>query len=240
MNPATAARVPRIEVRRGRRGRELRIDGTFASYYEPGVSITGSVWDALGAPLLLLPRSHRRRVLILGLGGGSVARVVRALAPRAKIVGVEKDRRVLRAARAHLDLDSLGIEVIEAAAEDFLLRSRRSFDLIIEDVFVGQGRKIHKPDWLPSPGVGQAVRRLNRGGLFVSNTIDESAEVTRELARHFPSIVRIVVEDYDNRVLVGGPRPLAAPALRAAVASERILAATLPLMNFRTVKGNSS
>ena len=52
--------------------------------------------------------------------------------------------------------------------------------------------------------------------------------------------VRIVVEDYDNRVLVGGPRPLAAPALRAAVASERILAATLPLMNFRTVKGNSS
>ena len=240
MNPASAARIPRIEVRRGRRGRELRIDGTFASYYEPGVSITGSVWDALGAPLLLLPRPRRRRVLILGLGGGSVARVVRALAPRAKIVGVEKDRRVLRAARAHLDLDSLGIEVIEAAAEDFLIRSRRSFDLIIEDVFVGRGRNVHKPDWLPSPGVGRAVRRLNRGGLFVSNTIDESADVARELARHFPSIVRIGVEDYDTRVLVGGPRPLAAPALRAAVASERILAASLPLMNFRTLKGTSS
>ncbi len=179
-------------------------------------------------------------MLILGLGGGSVARVVRALAPRAKIVGVEKDRRVLRAARAHLDLDFLGIEVIEAAAEDFLSRSRRSFDLIIEDVFVGQGRNVHKPDWLPSPGVGRAVRRLNRGGLFVSNTIDESAEVARELARHFPSIVRIVVEDYDNRILVGGPRPLSATALRAAVASERILAATLPLMNFRTLKGTSS
>ena len=71
---------PRVEVKLGRRGRSLRIDGTFASYYEPGIPITGSVWDALAAPLVLLPPSRRRSVLVLGLGGGSVARVVRALA----------------------------------------------------------------------------------------------------------------------------------------------------------------
>jgi spermidine synthase len=237
VNAARAARTPKVEVRRGRRGRELRIDGTFASYYEPGLSITGSVWDALGAPLLLLPRHRRRRVLVLGLGGGSVARVVRALAPRAKIVGVEKDRRVLAAARRDLELDSLGIEVIESAAEDFLARSRRSFDFIIEDVFIGRGRNVHKPEWLPSPGLSRAVRRLERGGLLVSNTIDESTEVARALGGLFPSIVRIVVEGYDNRVLVAGPPPLTAPALRAAVASDRVLAATLPRLNFRTLKG---
>ena len=54
-----------------------------------------------------MPPARRRRVLILGLGGGSVARVVRALAPRAKIVGVEMNGAVLRAARRHLDLDAL-------------------------------------------------------------------------------------------------------------------------------------
>jgi len=54
-----------------------RIDGTFASWYEPGRAVTGSVWDALAAPILLLPRARRSRVLILGLGGGSAARIVR-------------------------------------------------------------------------------------------------------------------------------------------------------------------
>ena len=81
-------RRPRVEVKLGRRGRSLRIDGTFASYYEPGLPLTGSVWDALALPLVLLPPARRRSVLVLGLGGGSVARVVRALAPAACIVGV--------------------------------------------------------------------------------------------------------------------------------------------------------
>ena len=81
----------RVEVKRIGNARALRIDGTFASWYEPGQQVTGSVWDALAAPLLLLPKPRRNRVLILGLGGGSAARVVRALAPKARITGVEID-----------------------------------------------------------------------------------------------------------------------------------------------------
>ena len=102
---APKAAPSRVEVKVGRRGRALRINGTFASWYEPGRASTGSVWDALAAPLLLLPPARRRSVLILGLGGGSAARVVRALAPRAEIVGVEFDADVVRAAREHFDLE---------------------------------------------------------------------------------------------------------------------------------------
>ena len=109
---APRATPSRVEVRVGRRGRALRINGTFASWYEPGRSGTGSVWDALAAPLLLLPPARRRSVLILGLGGGSVARIVRALAPRAEIVGVELDSEVVGAAREHFDLDDLRIRVV--------------------------------------------------------------------------------------------------------------------------------
>src|SRR5262245_41530744 len=80
----------RVEVREGRRGRALRVDGTFASWYTPGSALTGSVWDALAAPLCWLPKLRRRSVLVLGLGAGSAARLVRALAPGARIVGVER------------------------------------------------------------------------------------------------------------------------------------------------------
>ena len=42
---------PRVEVRVDRRGRALHVDGSFASWYTPGLATTGSVWDALAAPI---------------------------------------------------------------------------------------------------------------------------------------------------------------------------------------------
>jgi spermidine synthase len=223
----------RVEVRHGRNGRALRINGTFASWYQPGRACTGSVWDALVAPLLLLPRSRRRSVLILGLGGGSAARVVRALAPRAEIVGVELDPEVVRAAREHFDLDQLGVRVVEGDARSYLRRTRRRFDAVFEDVFVGTARTIRKPEWLPAPGLARAARHVARGGLLVSNTIDESAEVAREMRRLFPAALGIEIDGFDNRVVVGGPGVMSGRMLRQAVAADPVLAPTLPQLRFR-------
>jgi spermidine synthase len=222
-------------VENGRRGRSLRIDGTYASFYAPGSSLTGSVWDALVAPLLWLPPPKRRRVLILGLGGGSAARLVRSIAPRARIVGVERSAEVIRAARRWFDLDALDVEVIREDARHFLQTSRRQFDLVIEDVFVGPERKVRKPDWVLEDGLQLAARRLRRGGLLVVNTIDETAEVARVLREIAPALLRIDVEDFDNRVLAAGPRGLTGRALRSAVGAHRVMSATLPQLSFRRI-----
>jgi spermidine synthase len=234
---APRATPSRVEVRVGRRGRALRINGTFASWYEPGRSGTGSVWDALAAPLLLLPPARRRSVLILGLGGGSVARIVRALAPRAEIVGVELDSEVVSAAREHFDLDDLRVRVVESDAKNYLTRTKRQFDAILEDVFVGSARKIHKPDWLPTPGLDKASRRLARGGILVSNTIDESAEVAAEMRRLHPATLAVDIEDFDNRIVVGGPSVINGRMLRAAVARDPVLSPTLSQLRFRRLSG---
>ena len=225
----------RVEVRETRAGRELRIDGTFASSYSPGRPTTGSVWDAIAAPLLLLPRPRRRSVLLLGLGGGSAARVVRALAPRARIVGVELDAEVVKAARRWFDLDDLGVEVVQEDALAFLHRPKDAFDVVMDDVFVGSGRDVHKPGWLPEPGHELALDHLAPGGLLVSNTLDESAEIARSMRSLFPGVLRIDVEDYDNRIVVGGPAAIGGAALRAAVAKSEVLRETLPRLSFRTL-----
>ncbi len=201
----------------------LEIDGTFASLWRPGTAATGLVWDALVAPLLALPPARRRRVLILGLGGGSAARLVRALAPRAAIVGVELDRAVVAAAREHFALDALDLDVRCEDALRVLTRERRRFDLIVEDCFVGRGRAERKPDWLPRPGLALAARRLAPGGILVVNTIDETAPVARELAALLPHRLELRIEGYENRVLAASTRPLAVRALRAAVASDTVL-----------------
>jgi spermidine synthase len=234
---APRATPSRVEVRVGRRGRALRINGTFASWYEPGRPGTGSVWDALAAPLLLLPPARRRSVLILGLGGGSVARIVRAIAPRAEIVGVELDREVVRAAREHFDLDDLRVRVVESDAKNYLSRSKRQFDAILEDVFVGSARTIRKPDWLPSPGLGRASRRLARGGILASNTIDESAAVAAEMRRLYPATLAVDIEGFDNRIVVGGPSVINGRNLRGAVARDPVLSPTLSQLRFRRLSG---
>ena len=212
------------------------MDGTFASWYEPGSPITGSVWDALAAPVLALRPAQRLRVLLLGLGGGSAARIVRALMPDAVIVGVERELDVVKAARSDFDLDELDVEVVIEDARSFLAHERRRFDIVLEDVFVGAGDAVYKPDWLPLPGHELAARRLDRGGILVSNTLDETAHFARTLHTMFASVVSIGVEDFDNRILAAGPAALTARSLRAAVARDPILSPTLSKLSFKTLR----
>jgi spermidine synthase len=231
-----STRPPRIEVRVSRRGRELRIDGTFASWWTPGSSVTGGVWDALAAPVLMLPPERRRSLLVLGLAGGSAARVLRALAPQARIVGVERDRAVLRIARRRLGLSELGVEVVQADARAWLARLRSRFDLIVEDLFVGRGRAVHKPDWMGGGALAQLAQRLGPGGVLVSNALDEAPATAAAFAKLFPASLCLCVRDYDNRVLVGSRTPFTAAELRAAVAREPLLAGTLPDLRVTTLK----
>ncbi len=229
-------RKPRVRVRNAGGGRELIVDGTFASFYRPGSAVTGSVWDALAAPLLALPAARRGAVLILGLGGGSAARIVRAVAPEARIVGIELDAAVLAAARAHFDLDELGVDVIEADALQFLRRDRCRYDVILEDVFVGAGDAVHKPGWLPHPGLDLAAERIAPGGVLVSNTLDETRAVATALKRRFARVLRVEVDGYDNRILAAGDRLCTAADLRAAVRNDPVLGDSLGALSFRTLK----
>jgi spermidine synthase len=224
----------RVRVHEGEHGRELIVDETFASLYRPGHIATGCVWDAIAAPLLWLPPERRRSVLVLGLAGGSAARIARALAPDALIVGVELDAEVVAVARDAFELDALGLELVVDDALAVLKRERRHFDAILEDIFVGRGDAVRKPDWIPEPAHRLAAKRLRPGGVLVTNTLDEAAVVGRALVAAHEAVVRIEIEDYDNRIFVAGPEGLSARGLRAAVAASPVLAGSLPLMRFRS------
>jgi len=228
----------RVEDRGG--ARTLVVDETFAYFYRHGALATACVWNAIAAPLLWLPPARRRRILIVGLGGGSVARLARAIAPDAEITGVELDPEVVRVAREALALDELGLRIEIADARAWLAaavgRAER-YDAILEDVFIGRGDAVHKPDWIPEPAHRQATALLARGGVLASNTLDEHGRVAAALCDAFAGVVEILVEDYDNRVLVGGGEGLTATALRQAVAASPILRESLDVLSFRTRAG---
>jgi spermidine synthase len=212
----------------------LVVDETFASFYRPGEIATHCVWDAIAAPILWLPPQRRRRILILGLGGGSVARLARALAPDAEIVGVELDAEVVRLARSHLDLDALDLQVEIADALGWLEQATGRFDAILEDVFIGRGDDVHKPDWIPEPAHRLARARLSKGGVLVSNTLDEHLAVASSMRDAFEDVISIEIEDYDNRVLVAGSGGLTGAAMRRCVAESEVLRESLPILSFRS------
>lgn len=239
---------PRVHVRTGRQGLELRVDGTLASVQRHDGQITGPVWYALVAPLLALAPRRPRRVLILGLGAGSAAQLVRRFAPRAQIVGVELDHDVVAAARAHFGLDALGVDVRLDDAREVLAREHRHFDYILEDVFVGTNRSLRKPAGWPRPVLDLAIERLSPGGVLAINTIHEGPAIARALlalsprwtpvpgSRSAASFLCVGVRGYYNRILAIGPPALSPTVLRsrlmttdtfAAAARQLRLSATL-------------
>lgn len=80
-----------------------------------------------------------RRVLLLGLGGGTAAEIYRRLYPEAKVVGVEIDGGLVDAGRRHLGLDLAGVDVVIEDARTFVEAERRrgsgTYDVIILDAF---------------------------------------------------------------------------------------------------------
>lgn len=215
----------RVQVRRGSHGLELRVDGSLASVHRPR-GAAGAVWQALALPALALRPARRRSALILGLGGASVVRLLRELAPGMRIVGVERDADVIVSARRHLGLDELGIDVVHADALNYLDQPGPRFDLIVEDLFVGDTRRLAKPPGFPVPGLSRAARRRNRGGVLVSNSVHEGPDVARVLRGLGETVVSIAVRGYYNRVFASGPRTLAARTLRAALGQTEILDAS--------------
>lgn len=234
LRAAEAGLKARVQVRRRGALVELRIDGTLSSAHRPGGGAAGPIWETLGGLILALPPERRRRVLMLGLGGGSAARVARRHAPEARIVGIERDPEVARAASRHFGLSELGVEVVVDDALAFLERDRERYDLVLEDIFIGPNATVRKPEWLPRPGLFLALERLEDGGLLGSNTIHEGAATARALLERRARVVSIGIEGYYNRIVVAGPPSLTTTGLRKLFSGEPRLARTLPKLAFRT------
>ncbi len=81
------------------------------------------------------------RVLILGLGGGSLAKITRNLFPDAQITGVDIDPIMIDLGKKYLKLGEYDIDLVIDDAFEFLIKNQKSktkYDLICIDLYVGE------------------------------------------------------------------------------------------------------
>lgn len=77
-----------------------------------------------------------KSILILGLGGGTVAKLLRQRYPDAKIIGIEIDPIMISLGKKYLSLDKYKVDIrIEDALTSKLLNE--TWDLVVVDTYLG-------------------------------------------------------------------------------------------------------
>lgn len=166
----------------------------------------------------LMFNSTPQEVLMIGLGGGSLAKFIRKQRPQTRITAVEIDPRVIAAARTHFELppDDDTLAVIEADGALYVRQHPGSADVILLDGF-DAGNQVEA---LATQSFYAACRRVLRpGGVLVVNLWGRD----RDFAEYFARMTRafdgevgwISVQNKTNVIVFAFAEPGAAARLEA-------------------------
>lgn len=167
----------------------------------------------------LMFRPVPQEVLMIGLGGGSLAKFIRKQRPQTRITAVEIDPRVIAAARTHFELppDDETLNVVEADGALYVRQHPASADVILLDGY-DAGNQVEA---LATQTFYAACRRaLRPGGVLVVNLWGHDrdfAEYRARLARAFDDELGwLSVQNKTNVIVFAFAEPGAAARLEAA------------------------
>lgn len=200
----------------------FEIAGAAHAEWHPHRRVTRQAWDALAGAALLHPAGEAPSILMLGLGGGTGARILRTLLPGASVTAVEIDGGMIALGRRYMRLDELDIEVHEDDAFRFLRETKRRFDVVIDDIYLSGADDAIRPSVMDDRMVRSLKRVLRPGGLAAINLITGpghrrvQSAARAAMLKAFPQVLSIRPQDSLNETLAGSRRLLPATVLREA------------------------
>lgn len=203
---------------------------------------TGGVWDILA--LGMLPLGVINSALFLGVGGGTVPRLVRWLHETSdeyttgpiQFFGVDYEQ-VIKTAQAYMDLDAIGWENIYPHGLRMYIEENppnRTFDLVVEDIF----DEYKKPVMLRKEMYLEAMKLTGVAGLYAGNILPEYVRWYRPMVRsRFANVVQIECEGIENVVVMGSNLSwLTATFMRERIAEDGRFDTLLKKLSFRTIQ----
>ena len=146
------------------------------------------------ACLLLRPeKSWPRRVMLIGLGAGSLAKFIYRNLPETRMSIVEIDARIVPMAQQYFSLpvDPQRMKLVIADGSEYVQQARGRYDAIFVDGFGADGRA----GVLDSAAFYQACRaRLGQDGLLICNLLGRS--------RGFHASVERIRKAFEQRAIV--------------------------------------
>ncbi|MBM3901557.1 MAG: hypothetical protein FJ379_05625 [Verrucomicrobia bacterium] len=200
------ASAPRLV--RDRHGVRLVHHGVLISDLRTSVRPTHGLYDILAAVARLASEDAPRHIALLGFGAGGILAPWNALGWTGCLNAVDTDPDAYALFRRECPLWRDQVRWTQADAVEWLVRERRRFSLIIEDLSISTGSDIEKPGatWNRLPGLLRD--RLAPEGIALFNLLKPQGGTWRQgldaVGGRFPRKLLVHLEDYENRILIAG------------------------------------
>ena len=209
-----------LEIWKSTLATEFRVAGAVHAFHHRHRFLTGLVWDMLAAAALLGKKDKPRSLLMLGLAGGTTLRILRHLLPACRFTAIDIDREIVRLARRHMALDATGVEVVVGDAYEWLRTNRRTFDVVIDDIYLAGRTDVFRSQTMSRPLLTNLRRAVAPGGVLAVNLVTGPGHrtmqsTTRRLFREaFVQVRSVTAPAAMNEVLVAGRTVATPPRLR--------------------------
>lgn len=190
----------------------------------------------------LLLNDQPRRILIIGLGGGTMSNALHRLLPNSLIENVEIDPAVIRLARKYFHyIENDRVSTVTQDGRIYIkraLRQGKRYDLIILDAYNGDYIPEHlmTREFLEETG-----QLLSANGVLAANTFSRNRLYGHESATYhsvFGSFINISSPQSGNRVIVASHAALPSPRQldhRAQQLARRLLPYNVDMLTIRSL-----
>ena len=159
------------EVRTAGKTRRLYSNGLLHSQINPNKAVTGYVWDLLMLPAFFFKKAEIKRVLVLGVGGGSVITLLQRFVRPKIIIGIELNPIHLYIAKRFFYMNAKSVQLTQADAWEWLQKYRGpAFDMVVDDVFA-QAKDPQRAITASKQWIKLMHKHLAKNAVLVSNFI---------------------------------------------------------------------
>ena len=204
----TASDMNTIKVYQGPNGKfHLRLnEGTeIHSIYDPDNLILKPELDHYWNFFNVFPLLHgkTKRILVLGVGGGTALRQLSELFPDIELHGVEIDKAIIDVAQKYFNLTSPNVHIHIGDAMQYLKTTEEKFDLIFLDAFIGGNLAIR---FLNAHVFEDLKKSLNPGGMVIANYLDFRTVtylLKRAMKNTFKKVYKYNIDNTYNCMMYG-------------------------------------
>jgi spermidine synthase len=197
----------RYQVRSAGNSLRLYKNGVLHTQYNSLYPIRGNVWDLLLIPAFFLKPGSIRSVLVLGVGGGAVIRLLNQFVRPREIIGVELNPVHIYIARRFFEVGRREAKLVCGDAVKWVNDYRGPrFDMIVDDLFGEESGQPKRVVFADSDWFVLLRTRLSPQGVLVMNFASHTDFKScgyfhaTDVRKQFGSAFRLYKSQFENTV----------------------------------------